>query len=51
MLFVLAQVLDVRVADLVEVGERKAPVKLADVSETLAPRRGRKPVAKKRAKR
>jgi len=51
MLFDLAQVLDVRVADLVEVGERKAPVKLADVSEMLAPKRGRKPVAKKRAKR
>jgi transcriptional regulator with XRE-family HTH domain len=31
MLFDLAQVLDVRVADLVEVGERKAPVKLANV--------------------
>jgi transcriptional regulator with XRE-family HTH domain len=48
MLFDLAQVLDVRVADLVEVGERKAPVKLADVPESLAPKRGRKPAAKKR---
>ncbi len=50
MLFDLAQVLDVRVADLVEVGERKAPVKLADVPESLAPKRGRKPAAKKRSK-
>jgi len=50
MLFDLAQVLDVRLADLVEVGERKAPVKLADVPESLAPKRGRKPAAKKRAK-
>ena len=50
MLFDLAQVLDVRVANLVEVGERKAPVKLADVPESLAPKRGRKPAAKKRSK-
>jgi transcriptional regulator with XRE-family HTH domain len=50
MLFDLAQVLDVRVADLAEVGERRAPVKLADVSENLAPKRGRKPSAKRRSK-
>ena len=50
MLFDLAQVLDVRVADLVEVGERKAPVRLADVPETLAPKRGRRPTTKKRSK-
>ena len=50
MLFDLAQVLDVRVVDLLEVGERRAPVKLADVPETMAPRRGRKPTVKKRAK-
>lgn len=48
MLFELAQVLDVRVGDLVEVGERRAPVKLAEVPETLAPKRGRKPSPKRR---
>ncbi len=51
MLYELAQVLDVRVADLAEVGERRAPVKLADVPESLAPKRGRKPVPKRRSKR
>ena len=51
MLFDLAQVLDVRVADLVDVGERRAPVKLADVPETLAPKRGRKPSPKRKSKR
>ncbi len=51
MLYELAQVLDVRVADLIEVGERRAPVKLADVPESLAPKRGRKPVPKRRSKR
>ena len=50
MLFDLAQVLDVRLADLVEVGERRAPVRLADVPESLAPKRGRKPAPKKRTK-
>lgn len=48
MLFELARVLDVRVADLVDVGERKAPVKLADVPESLAPKRGRKATPKRR---
>lgn len=48
MLFDLAGVLDVRVGDLVEVGERRAPVKLAEVSETMAPKRGRKPSTKRR---
>jgi len=51
MLFELAQVLDVRVGDLVEVGERKAPVRLADVPESAAPRRGRKPSPRRRARR
>jgi transcriptional regulator with XRE-family HTH domain len=51
MLFELAQVLEVRVADLVEVGERRAPVRLADVPESLAPKRGRKPAPKRRSKR
>ena len=48
MLFDLAQVLDVRVGDLVEVGERRQAVKLAEVSDDLAPKRGRKPSPKRR---
>ena len=50
MLFELAQVLDLRLADLVDVGERRQPVKLADVPESMAPKRGRKPAAKKPAR-
>ena len=41
-LFELSQILDVRVADFLEVGERRAPVRLADVPESLAPKPGRK---------
>ena len=48
MLFDLAQVLDVRVGDLVEVGERRQAVKLADVPESAAPKRGRKASPKRR---
>jgi transcriptional regulator with XRE-family HTH domain len=48
MLFDLSQILGVRVADLVEVGERRRPVRLADVPESSAPKRGRKPNTKKR---
>ena len=48
MLVELAEVLDVRVIDLLDVGERKMPVKLADVPESLAPKRGRKPSSKRR---
>ncbi|MFI5301895.1 MAG: helix-turn-helix transcriptional regulator [Polyangiales bacterium] len=48
MLFDLAQILDVRVADLVEVGERRAPVDLAKVPESSAPKPGRKPTPKRR---
>lgn len=51
MLYELAQVLDVRVADLVEVGERRTPVKLADVPESLAPKRGRKARPARRSRR
>jgi transcriptional regulator with XRE-family HTH domain len=47
MLFDLAQVLDVRVIDLLDVAERRAPVKLADVPDSAAPRPGRKRSAKK----
>jgi transcriptional regulator with XRE-family HTH domain len=51
MLFELAEVLDIRVADLVEVGDRRASVKLADVPESAAPKRGRKPSPRRRARR
>lgn len=50
-LFDLAQILGVRVADLVEVGERRAPVDLSMVPESAAPRAGRKPSPKRRTKR
>ncbi len=43
MLFDLAQILDVRVRDLVEVGERGATVDLSQVPESSAPKTGRKP--------
>jgi hypothetical protein len=43
MLHDLAEILDVRVADLVEVGEKRAPVKLAEVTAGPPPR-GRKPL-------
>lgn len=46
MLHDLAEILDVRVADLVEIGEKRAPVNLAEVTAGPPPR-GRKP---KRAK-
>jgi len=48
MLVELAEILDVRVVDLLEIGERRSPVKLADV-EAKPPPRGRKP--KKRSSR
>lgn len=48
MLFDLAQILGVRAADLIEVGERRAPVDLSAVPESAAPRAGRKPGPKKR---
>ncbi len=41
-LFDLAQILKVRTVDLFEVGERRAPVRLSEVPESLAPRPGRK---------
>jgi transcriptional regulator with XRE-family HTH domain len=50
MLFELAQILGVRAADLIEVGERRAPVDLSQVPESAAPKAGRKPSAKERAK-
>jgi hypothetical protein len=50
MLFELAQILEVRAADLIEVGERRAPVDLSQVPESAAPKAGRKPTPKKRAK-
>jgi transcriptional regulator with XRE-family HTH domain len=50
MLFDLGQILGVRVADLVEVGERRAAVDLSQVPESAAPKAGRKPSAKKRAR-
>lgn len=39
----LADVLEVRIADLLDVGERRAPVDLSQVKDTQAPKRGRKP--------
>ncbi|MFI5300180.1 MAG: helix-turn-helix domain-containing protein [Polyangiales bacterium] len=48
MLHDIAEMLDVRVLDLLDVGERKAPVDLSKVSEDLAPKSGR-PRTKKRA--
>ena len=39
----LADVLDVRIADLLDVGERRAPVDLSLVKDSQAPKRGRKP--------
>jgi transcriptional regulator with XRE-family HTH domain len=48
MMFDLAGVLGVRVADLVEVGERRAPVDLSAVPDSAAPKTGRKPSLKKR---
>ena len=42
MILDLADILEVRVTDLLEVGERRAPVKLADLS-VKPPPRGRKP--------
>jgi XRE family transcriptional regulator, aerobic/anaerobic benzoate catabolism transcriptional regulator len=50
-LFELAGMLGVRVADLVEVGERGAPVDLSKVPDSLAPKPGRKPSAKKKTRR
>lgn len=43
MLYDLAQILGVRVADLVEVGERREPIDLSAVPESSAPKAGRKP--------
>jgi transcriptional regulator with XRE-family HTH domain len=48
MLYDLADILDVRVVDLLDVGERKAPVKLGEL-DVKAPPRGRKSKPKKRA--
>jgi transcriptional regulator with XRE-family HTH domain len=50
MLVDLADILDVRVVDILDVGEKKAPVKLAELN-VKAPPRGRKPKPKKRAQR
>lgn len=47
----LAQILDVRAADLLEVGERRNPVDLSKVPESAAPKRGRKPNPKRRSSR
>ena len=46
----LAQILDVRVIDLLDVGEKKAPVKLADL-DLKPPPRGRKPKPRRRSSR
>lgn len=50
MLHDLVGILDVRVVDLLDVGERKAPVKLAEL-DVKPPRRGRKPKPKGRSHR
>jgi transcriptional regulator with XRE-family HTH domain len=50
MLVDLADILDVRVVDLLDVGERKTPVKLAEL-DVKPPPRGRKPKPRRRAAR
>lgn len=49
MLHDLADIFEVRVVDLLEVGERRAPVRLADVPDSAAPPRGRKPRVARRS--
>ncbi len=41
----LADILEVRLVDLLEVGERRAAVDLSKVPDSMAPKRGRKPRA------
>ncbi len=48
MLVDLADILDVRVVDLLDVGERKAPVKLSEL-DLKPPPRGRKPKPRQRS--
>jgi transcriptional regulator with XRE-family HTH domain len=50
MLHDLADILDVRVVDLLDVGERKVPIKLSEL-DVKPPPRGRKPKPKKRTHR
>jgi len=47
MLHDLADILDVRVVDLLDVGERKTPVKLSEL-DVKPPPRGRKPKPRRR---
>jgi transcriptional regulator with XRE-family HTH domain len=49
MLHDLAEILDVRIVDLLEVGEKKTPVKLSEL-DVKAPPRGRKPKPKTRVR-